>query len=105
MDEIMVESELKDIKVHNAQHHRNIPWTMPDIKICNFNPEKSKLSASYTCSLFREHLNSHAGSTFIYTDGSKSNDAAGCATIIGQSELIAILLIIKNELYRHLMII
>ena len=89
---------------------------MPDIKICNFNPEKSKLSASHTCSLFREHLSINAGSTFIFTDGSKANDAAGCAAIIGQSEysaklatftfsytaeLIAILLVIKNVLNRH----
>ena len=62
---------------------------MPDIKICNFNPEKSKLSASHTCSLFREHLNIHTGSTFIFTDGSKTNDAAGCAAIFGQSEYSA----------------
>ena len=82
---------------------------MPDIKIDNFNPEKSKLSDRHTCSLFREHLN-------IHTDGSKSNYAAGCAAIIGQSEysaklsnlsssytaeLIATLLVIKNVLNRH----
>ena len=85
MDDILVESELKDIKIHNAQHHRNIPWTMPDIKICNFNPEKSKLSASHACSFFREHLTIHAGLNFIFTNGSKTNDAAGCAAIIGQS--------------------
>ena len=72
----MVESELKDIKSHNAQHHRSIPWIMPDIKICNFNPEKSNLSASHTCSLFREHLHIHSGSTFIFLDGSISNNAA-----------------------------
>ena len=41
------------------------------------------------CSLFGEHLDIHTDSTFIYTDGSKSNDAAGCATNIGQSEYSA----------------
>ena len=88
MDEIMVESELKDIKIHNAQHHRNIPWTMPNIKICNFNPEKSKLSVSHTCSLFREHFNIHSGLTFIFTDGSKSNNAAGCHSVDHQEFII-----------------
>ena len=92
-----------------------VPWTMLDIT-CNFNPEKSKLPAIYTCSLFREHLNVHAGSTFIFTDGSKTNDAAGCAAFIGHSEysaklsnfassyttkIIDILLVIKKVLYRH----
>ena len=58
----------------------------------------------------------HSGSTFIQTYGLKSNDAAGCAAIIGHSEysaklsnfassytveLIAYLLVIKNVLYRH----
>ena len=62
------------------------------------------------------HLNIYAGSTFIFTDGSKTNDSAGCAAIICQweysaklinfassftAELIAILLVIKNVLYRH----
>ena len=28
MDGIMVESKLEEIKTHNVQHHRNIPWTM-----------------------------------------------------------------------------
>ena len=28
MDEIVVESELKYNKIHNAQQYRNIPWTM-----------------------------------------------------------------------------
>ena len=89
---------------------------MPDIKIWNFNPAQSKLSASHTCSLFWEHLNIYPSSTFIYTDGSKTNVTADCTTIIGQSEysaklsslsssytaeLIAILLVIKNVLYRH----
>ena len=95
---------------------RNIPWTMPNTKICNFNTEKSKLSASHTCSLFREHLNTHADSIFIFTDGSKTKDAAGCTAIFDQSEysaklsnlassytadLIAILLVINNALYQH----
>ena len=35
MDEILVESKLKDIKIHNAQYRRNIPWAMQVIKICN----------------------------------------------------------------------
>ena len=58
----------------------------------------------------------HAGSTFIYTDGLKSNNSAGCVAIIGKSvysakssnsassytaELIVILLVIKNVLYQH----
>ena len=51
-----------------------------------FQPWKSKLPASHTSSLFREDLNTHVGLTFIFTDGSKLNDAAGCAAIIGQSE-------------------
>lgn len=49
----------------------------------------SKLPANHTCSLFKEHLHNHAGSTFIFTDNSKSIGAAGCAAIIGQSEYFA----------------
>ena len=64
----------------------NIPWAMFDVKTCNFNPGKSKLPASHICSLFREHLNIHAGSTFIFTDGSKLNYVAA---ITGQSEYSA----------------
>ena len=85
---------------------------MSDKTTCSFNPWKCKLPANHTFSLFREH----AGSTFIFTGNLKPNYTAGCAANIYQSEysakisdlassytreLNAIILGIKNVLYRH----
>ena len=84
---------------------------MSHIKICNVNPEKSRLPANHTCILTSTLV------LRLFTQmAQKLNDAAGCAAIIDQSEyyakifdfassytaeLISILLVKKNVLYRH----
>ena len=88
---------------------------MPPINNCNFNVLKSS-SQTAICSLFLEHQSCHRHSVHIYTDGSKAGNLVGCAAVTGSTEyaaklhhlvssysaeLIAILLVLKNVLYRH----
>ena len=87
MDEIVVESELKYNKIHNAQQYRNIPWTMLTLQYAiSTLRNQSYVSVILAVSLENIWTLMLVGSTLIYTDGWKTNDAAGCAAIIGQSK-------------------
>ena len=57
--------------VKNSKMFQNIPWNMPDLKVCSFNTEKSKLSVTQTSSFFLETFYLYTSLTYIFTNGSK----------------------------------
>ena len=108
------ESNLNEVMIHQCRPFRVPPWLVPTIDTCLLDIKKSFHSAPCIQSLFLDHMPKHEDSVCIYTDGSKSDDAVGCAAIINDTEysaklskqnssfsaeLIAILLILKNILY------
>ena len=109
-------SSFNDMKILKCQPFRMPPWLVPPIKTCVIDIKKSEHSADSVHSVFLDHLQQHQGSVAVYTDGSKSNSAVGCAAVVGDSEysarlsgavssysaeLFAILLVVKNLFYRH----
>ena len=86
---ILEESSLDDVKIHECSSFKVPPWTVPDVNICSFDIKKSNHNTTDIYSLFRNHLYVHRGTTPIYTDGSKTNNAVGCAAIMGQNEYSA----------------
>ena len=116
MKEVLEDSSFKDFKIYKCQSFRVPPWMIPDISFCMIDIKKSDHSSRDIHSIFNDHLQCHECTEAIYTDGSKTNTTVGCAAVMDQSEysaklsnavssfsseLIAILLVIKNILYRQ----
>ena len=65
------------------------PWTFPPVHICLFLSEvvkASHLPSELRCSAL-EHPRVHAPAVPIYTDGPKSSEGVGCATVFPSFEV------------------
>ena len=113
---ILEGSDLNDLQIYKCQNFRFPPWKVPDIKVCEFCYKKTSYSCVGGYALFNNHLFVHSNTLFIFTDGPKSDLGVACAAVIGNieyssklhnmisnysTELMAILLVIKNIFYRQ----
>lgn len=80
----ITETELPPLKVLPTSFSDVATWRLPITAICLGckYPKKQENSANLLKHLFLEHVHHyHSDSTHIYTDGSKTGDAVGCAAV------------------------
>ena len=80
---MLIEKHNLNFNVITYNHSKIPPWKTPCVEFCKelVGFKKSQVADSEMRALFYEHFEDHKDSIPIYTDGSKSQDGVGFATV------------------------